>query len=142
MVSEEEDVVPNDDNICNDIFDWRKGVVPVTCDYKDRNPPLRGRYVTIRRKEFVIYRHLMHFCEVEVFSCPPGSWEYNMDNADDCSKSCDGCNNTVEMCRVSDGYCYSGCKDGFWGGFCDIQCDCKDGAFCNSSSGSCPKGIS
>ena len=102
-------------------------MVSVTCNYKSRDPPLRGRYVTIRRKDYAINNDLMNFCEMAVLSCPPGRWSYNLLNfTEDCSQSCDGCNNTEETCRVSDGYCYSGCTEGWWGNYCDKQCDCSD----------------
>ena len=142
-VSEEEDVMPNDDNICNEIINGQQDVVTVTCDYKNRNPPIRGHFVTIRRKDNTFERQYMNFCEVEVRSCPPGRWGYNLPNlAPDCSQSCDRCNNTVETCRVSDGYCFIACKKGFWGGSCDKQCDCLNNVLCNPTDGSCPSGKS
>ena len=94
----------------------------------------------IRRKDNGIYRHLLNFCEVEVLSCLPGYWGYKLDNAPDCSQSCSGCS-TRETCRVSDGYCFTGCQDGFWGEFC-AQCKCTDGGQCNQTDGSCPSGKS
>ena len=50
-MSEKEDVTLNDDDICNEIIDGARDIVPVTCDYGSRNPPLRGQHVTLRRKE-------------------------------------------------------------------------------------------
>ena len=140
MVNDEEDALPNNDNICNEINYGEQDVLTVTCDYKDREPPLRGRYVTIRRKYNSFDRHLMNFCEIEVLSCPPGRWGYNLNNAQDCSQTCSGCNNTVEPCRVSDGYCYGVCKDGFWGGSCYKQCNCVDDEPCRVSDGYCYSG--
>ena len=138
MVGIEEDITPKDDNICNGIVDGDKDIVTVTCGYNDSTPPLRGRYVTIRRKDNANVQHLMNFCEVEVLSCLPGTWGYNSGSSQDCSNFCDTCGNTSETCGVSDGYCYTGCKDGFWGGLCNIQCDCTGGVFCNKTDGSCP----
>ena len=133
--------MPNDNNVCNEIINGRLYFVTVICDYKNRNPPLRGRYVTIRRKDNAQDRQLLNFCEVEVLSCLPGRWGYNpLNPAPDCSQLCAGCNNTMETCRVSDGYCYTGCKDEFWGGSCDKQCDCPGGTSCNQTDGSCPSG--
>ena len=75
-VSDEEDVTLNDDNICNEIINGVQDVVNITCDYKNRNLSIRGRYVTIRRKDDASDRHVLNFCEVEVMSCPPGTWGY------------------------------------------------------------------
>ena len=138
-VSDEEDATPNDDNICNEIINGEAYMV-VTCDYKDRNPPLRGRYVTFRRKENAANKEAMILCEVEVLSCLPGRWGYNSSNShEDCTSACDRCRYVSETCRVSDGYCFTGCQDGFWGGSCHEQCNCTDGAPCNRTNGSCGK---
>ena len=142
-VSDEEDAMPNDNNICNEIREWNQHVVTVICNYQSRNAPIRGQYVTIRRKDDAIDRQYMNFCEVEVLSCPPGRWGYNhLNYAEGCSESCSGCNNTLETCRVLDGYCFTGCKGGFWGDSCDKQCNCLDGPTCNQTDGSCPFGKS
>ena len=134
-MSEKEDVTLNDDNICNEIIHGARDVVPITCDYKNRNPPLRGQHVTIRRKENAQYKYLLKLCEVEVLSCPPGRWGYSSSNpGDDCSQVCDTCRDVPETCRVSDGYCFTGCQDGFWGDGCDNECDCEA---CNRTTG-CP----
>ena len=141
-VSDTEDVdVDVDDNICNEILDGVQNVVTVTCDYNNRNLPLRGRYVTIRRKDDAFERFLLNFCEVEVFSCRPGHWGYNLlDFAHGCSNFCNRCKNNPETCRVSDGYCFSGCEEGFWGNSCDKQCNCP-GSDCDRFAG-CPPGMS
>ena len=131
-VSDEEDAKPNDDNICNVILNEVQDVVTVTCDYKNTNPPLRGRFVTIRRKENAPSRHLMNFCEVEVLSCPPGFWGKDSVSFRDCSQSCTNCGD--ETCRVSDGYCYGGCQGGYWGPNCNKPCNCQD---CDRYTG-CP----
>ena len=107
-------------------------MVTVTCNYNNRNPLLRGRYVTIRRKGNVPERHVMNFCEVEVLSCPPGRWGYNSE--DDCFRVCDRCRDVSETCRVSDGYCFTGCQDRFWGDSCENECNCEA---CNRTTG-CP----
>ena len=122
MVSDKEDVTPNDDNICYEVKDGVQDVVTVTCDYTDRDSALRGRYVTIRRKENASSRHLMNFCEVEVLSCLPGFWGNDLDNDTDCSQSCGRC--IEETCRVWDGYCYTECQDRYWGDSCNNDCDC------------------
>ena len=116
-VIDEEDTILNNSNTCNKIGVGNKDVVSVKCDYKGRIPPLlRGRYVMIRSTYLRYPWFILNFCEVEVLSCPPGRWGYNMSNTEDCSRSCEGC---VQTCRVSDGYCYSGCQEGFWGDFCE-----------------------
>ena len=138
-MSDEEDATPNDDNICNEIIDGVQEVVLVTCDYGSRNPPLRGQHVTIRRKENANYKYLLKLCEVEVLSCHPGRWGYNLGaSGPDCSNACDRCQDVNETCRVSDGYCFTGCQDGYWGRYCDKQCDCRDGDPCNQTDGLCP----
>ena len=138
MVSDKEDATPNSDNICNEINNGQSGVITVTCNYNNRNSPLRGRYVTVRRKDIAYERHLLNFCEVQVLSCHPGRWGYNLgSSAYDCSNACDRCRNISETCRVSDGHCYSGCKDGLWGGNCDKHCDCGDDVPCRMLDGHC-----
>ena len=127
-MSDEEDEAPNDDNICNEIINGDKDVLTVKCNYKYVNAPRRGRYVTIRRKDDAFHRNELEFCEVEVMSCPPGRWGYNVNSLGDCVFACDRCRNVSETCRVSDGYCFTGCKDEFMGENCDEQCDCQDGA--------------
>ena len=127
-VSDKEDATPNDDNICNEVIHGMRAVVTVQCNYKYVNAPRRGRYVTIRRKDNAFLSHGMLFCEVEVMSCPPGRWGYNVDSLGDCVYACDRCRNVSETCRVSDGHCFTGCKDEFMGENCDEQCDCQDGA--------------
>ena len=47
-VSNEENVAPNDGNICNEIVNGEQDVLTVTCDYKGRDQPLRGCYVMVR----------------------------------------------------------------------------------------------
>ena len=122
-VSDEEDVTPNDDNICNEIINGEQDVVTVTCDYKDRTSPPHGRYVTIRRKDNANDRHILNFCEVEVLSCFHGFWGKDSANHGDCSRSCARC---VEgNCRVSDGHCYSRCQEGYWGDVCNDRCHCQ-----------------
>ena len=128
-------MTPTTDNICNEIIDGARDVVTVNCDYNNTYPPKRGRYVTIRRKDEANERQWMNFCEVEVMSCRPGRWGYNSSNSgDDCSRDCDRCRYVSETCRVSDGYCFTGCKDGLWGNDCDKQCDCPS---CDRTTG-CP----
>ena len=100
-------VTPNDNNICNVITDGRHDVVTVSCDYKNRNPPLRGQYVTVRRKDDANERNFLNLCEVEVLSCRPGFWGKDSAN-EDCSQSCGHC--VEQTCRVLDGYCYTGCQ--------------------------------
>ena len=73
----------------------------------------------------------MNFCEVEVMSCLPGYWGKDLDNRD-CSQSCARC--IQRTCRVSDGHCYSGCQDHYWGGNCTNHCNCQD---CDRYTG-CP----
>ena len=117
IVIDEVDTILNNSNTCNKIRDGNKDVVSVKCDYKGRIPPLlRGRYVMIRSTYLRYPWFILNFCEVEVLSCPPGRWGYNTSFAEDCSRTCGEC---VETCRVSDGYCYSGCRDGFRGDFCE-----------------------
>ena len=102
-VSDKEEVTTNNDNICNEIVNGVQDVIKVTCNYKNRNPPVRGRYVTIRRKDDAINRHWLNFCEVELLSCPPGRWGYNSDNSrEDCSHP-DG-----NPCDQTDGLCLHG----------------------------------
>ena len=138
MVSDEEDAAPNSDNICNEINNGQSGVITVTCNYNNRNSPLRGRYVTVRRKDIAYERHLLNFCEVQVLSCHPGRWGYNLgSSAYDCSNACDRCRNISETCRVSDGHCYTGCRDGYWGEYCDKYCDCADDVPCRMLDGHC-----
>ena len=112
MVSDKEDVTPNSDTICNEVIDGERDVLTVTCGYRNRNVPSRGRYVTIRRKTTVFEKHVMNFCEVEVLSWRLGFCGKDLDNDRDCSRSCGRC--VEETCRVSDGFCYTGCQDGFW----------------------------
>ena len=106
----------------------------VICDY---NPPLRASYVTIQR----YFGHDLEFCEVcevEVMSCPPGSWGKDLANDTDCSQTCRHC--AEFTCRVSDGYCYRSCARGYWGDRCDKRCYCREGLPCNRTDGSCPNG--
>ena len=114
--------MPNDNNICNEIIHGQQNVVTLMCEYKDRNSPLRGRYVTIRRKDNAYQHHLLNFCEVEVLSCFSGFWGKYPAN-EDCSQSCGRC--LEETCRVSDGSCYSGCQEGYWGVGCNNHCSCQ-----------------
>ena len=140
-VSDEEDATPNDNNIFNEIINGLPSVVTVTCNYRGRNPPLRGRYVTIRRNDESFDEHLLNFCEVKVMSCPPGRRGYSFGSSGDhCSHVCDTCRNKSETCRVSDGHCFTGCQVGFCGCSCDKQCDCKDGAECEEIDPSCRNG--
>ena len=139
-VSDEEDVAASDDNICNEIgyVGEQHDVVTVTCDYRQRKPPmLRGKYVTIRRKDNADARHLLNFCEVEVLSCPYGLWVKNWTNRD-CSQSCGRCVPVQETCSIWDGYCYSGCQEGYWGDNCNNHCNCQA---CDRYTG-CPTGVS
>ena len=139
-VSEEENVTPMTDNICNEIMNGLEAVVNVTCDYNNRDPPLRGRYVTIKRKDNTDYRFELQFCEVEVMSCPPGRWGYNVFFLGDCVYDCDRCRNITETCRVADGHCFTGCKEGLWGGTCNQSRNCIDDAPCKVSDGYCEGG--
>ena len=122
IVSNAEYVAPNEDNICNEIIDGAQDVVTVTCNYRNKISHLRGRYVTIRRQDNAGAHHLLNFCEVEVLSCHPGSWGIDPINRD-CSQSCGRC--VEETCGVSDGHCYTGCQEGYWGPNCDNQCHCQ-----------------
>ena len=54
MVSEEEDATPNSDNICNEINNEQPDVITVSCNYKDKDLPLRGRYVMVRQKTLLM----------------------------------------------------------------------------------------
>ena len=136
-VSDEEDVIVNDTNICNEIYIGGERGEDVSCNYRGRNPPPRGRYVTIRQKYGVRgYHYIVTFCEVEVLSCHRGFWGKDLDNYTDCSRPCGRCIETI--CRVSDGHCYTGCQEGFWGDRCDEQCYCED---CDRLTG-CPAGES
>ena len=140
-VSDEENATPNDDNICNEIINGYKEVMTITCNYNDRNPPmLRGRYVTIRQKENANEEFKMNFCEVEVLSCPPGRWGYGSGSFQDCLQACDRCRNVSETCRVSDGYCFTRCQEGYYAGSCDKQCNCVDDEPCSRLDGHCEGG--
>ena len=130
IVSDEEDLTPTNDVICNEIIDGEQDVVNVTCDYKNTTPPLRGCYVTIKRKDEASPRYWLNFCEVEVLSCHQGFWGKDIDNYTDCSQPCGHC--IESTCRVSDGQWYSGCQEGFWGGKCDKRCHCL---VCNRLTG-------
>ena len=136
-VSEEENETPNTGNICNWIQDWAEDVANVTCNYGDIDPPRRGRYIMIRKKEAPENGIYLNMCEVEVMSCRPGYWGYNQIQAEDCSLICSKCRLT-ETCRVSDGYSHTGCKNGFWGGSCDQPSDCGAGTPCDRNNGICP----
>ena len=141
--SDQENATVNSDNICNEIIDGQQSVLTVNCNYNNRNPPIRGQYVTIRRKDDANERYFLNFCEVEVLSCPPGRWGYNLGpSGPDCSNACDRCQDVNETCQVSDGHCFNGCQDGYWGNYCDKQCDCADEAPCNQTDGSCLPGKS
>ena len=98
---EEEDEAPNNDNICNEIM-------------------------SIRGKDDATNNDLLQFCEEEVMSCPTGRWGYNMNSLGSCVYDCDKCRNISETCRVSDGHCFSECKEGLWGGSCNQACNCVD----------------
>ena len=140
-MSDEKNATPINENICNEIRNGKPDVVTVPCNYRGRNPQLRGRYVTIRQKKNADDRHLLQFCEVRVMSCRPGTWGYNSGSSgDDCAHVCDGCRNASETCGVSDGHCYSGCRVGFCGCSCDEQCDCSGGDSCQHSRGLCARG--
>ena len=91
----------------------------------------------IRQKDNALAAHGLNFCEVEVLSCPPGRWGYNLNNAEDCLQTCDRCLDNLETCGVSDGYCFTGCEEGFWGGSCDKQCTCLGDEPCRGSDGYC-----
>ena len=65
-MSDKEDEAPNEDNICNEIVNDEQDEVSVTCDYKSRSPPLRGRNVMIRRKDNGHFRYWLNLSEVEV----------------------------------------------------------------------------
>ena len=123
--------------ICNEIINGKQDVVMVTCNYNNTKPPIRGRFVTIQKKTNANSKHLLNFCEVEVLSCPPRRWGYNLADIEDCSQVCDRCHDSVENCRVSDGYCFSGCAEGNWGNSCDKQCNCQA---CDRMAG-CPPGM-
>ena len=58
----------------------------------------------------------------------------------DCSRSCGHC--IEETCRVSDGYCYTRCQDGYWGSTCNNHCkNCvTDDEQCRMSDGYCYTG--
>ena len=88
MVSENEKPDPSSsDTICNEIVNGELSLVTVQCNYNNRDPPnRRGKYVTIQRKSnAAIAKHLLNFCEVEIFSCPPGWWGRNLSGTPDCS---------------------------------------------------------
>ena len=121
LVSDEERPEFIDQNVCKYIKKGDHDVVSVKCDYKDVKPPRRGRYVMLWRS-YVAYEHVeMNICEVQVLSCPPGSWGISMNTGRDCSRNCSNCANPGETCGVSDGLCYSGCKDGWLGTSCDQE---------------------
>ena len=143
IVSDAMEETPNSSNICNEILNGEQSLLLVTCDYKNRNPPsLRGRYVTILRAPHAQLRYLLNFCEVSVLSCPPGMWGYNSESSEDCAYACERCRNISETCGVSDGYCYTGCQDGFWRTECDKECDCSDGDSCDRLTGCAANGKS
>ena len=133
MISNEEDTKRNDQNICIDIREQYAETWRFPCN----NPPVRGRYVTINLRSYR-FRDI-RLCELKVLSCPAGSWGYNITDMLDCSQTCDGCRGE-ETCRVEDGNCYSGCKNGSWGRLCDQSCDCAGDEPCNMLDGYCESG--
>ena len=136
MVSDDPFPVPTDDNICYEMS-AQNFIVNKTCNYNDVGPPRQGRYVTIRRKDTAFLSRDLILCEVEVLSCRPGYWGYKLNGEPDCSLTCSGCSDSSETCRVSDGRCHYGCKDGYWGPRCQ-PCGCAGGVLCDKRYGSCP----
>ena len=136
MVSDDPAPVPTTQNVCYDIT-TQNSIVNKPCGYNNVVPPRRGRYVTIRRKDGAPFRHQLILCEVEVLSCRPGYWGYNVYGAPDCSNECTGCADSSETCGVSDGRCYTGCNNGYWGPSCQ-PCSCDNVALCDKTDGSCP----
>ena len=131
MVTNEERPNVNNHNICNEIRNGELPVVTILCNYSNRNPAyIRGRYVMIQKKNVASVRYIMHFCEVVVLSCPPGWWGISLPGTSDCSQTCSNCNE-VETCGVSDGHC----KDGWWGGDCNRQCNCVTQTACGRLDG-------
>lgn len=110
FVSNEETPSVHYENVCGYIENGEHNVVFVPCNYNHVDPPLRGRYVMLQRDNRARSKTMMHFCEVVVFSCHPGFWGINMTGAEDCSRTYENC---VDLsCKVADGSCYFGCKDG------------------------------
>ena len=137
LVSDTEKPSPSDTTICAENKHGQGVDICLGCNYGTRDPPkVRGRYVTIQRKANASKSHLLNFCEVEVLSCHPGWWGIELPKGtEDCSQACSNCNE-VETCGVSDGYCYTGCKDGWYGRGCSKQCNCTQ-ATCDRSDGTC-----
>ena len=95
--------------------------------------------MVIRRKDTAtVWIGRLNFCEVEVFSCPPGKWGVNAtDPAADCSGSCK-CK-PEETCSVATGRnsdCLSAeCSAGWWGENCEKTCHCA--RKCHRNTGYC-----
>ena len=112
-------------------------IVTVTCNYRG-NLPIRGRYVTLGNYGHIYPYIPLNLCEVDVMSCPPGTWGKDLESGD-CSQPCGHC--IEETCRVSDGHCYWGCQDGYWGYSCKNHCkNCADDGPCRMSDGYCYRG--
>ncbi len=123
LVSNEKRPDPaNPANVCNYIDDVMD-IVTVDCNYQGRAPPSRGRYVMI----WSVRKTIINFCEVEVQSCPIGTWGPLY------SESCTRCASGA-TCRVSDGSCYQ-CPRGRVG----PDCSCPAG-LSEDSTESCIKG--
>ena len=95
--------------------------------------------MVIRRKDTAtVWIGRLNFCEVEIFSCPPGKWGVNAtDPAADCSGSCK-CK-PEETCSVATGRnsdCLSAeCSAGWWGENCEKTCHCA--RKCHRNTGYC-----
>ena len=128
----------NQNEICGEI-NVGHFVHIIPCNYSGAPAPRRGRYVVIRRKNTAtVWIGRLNFCEVEVFSCPPGKWGINVtDPAIDCSRNCN-CK-PEETCTVATGRnsdCQSAeCSGGWWGENCEKTCYCVKK--CHRNTGYC-----
>ncbi len=128
LVSNVERPEANAATVCNRIGNGAVNVVTVDCDYQGRSPPLRGRFVMLWRAATAPEFKALNFCEVEVHSCPIGTWgQLN------CSQRCIHC--LEEMtCGVSDGSCYQ-CARGRAGPDCSCPAGLRE-----DPNGSCVQG--
>ncbi len=147
VTNEQSDHVFRSGDICGEINDnWNSKTVYVSClNYTPINGnPKRGRYVRIQRKDSATYeKNRLSFCEVEVMSCPMRRYGYNRPGVTDCALECGYCRD--DACRVGDGHCYDGCKEGWWGysmgGDCKKPCGkCRGGPDCGITTGRCLDG--
>ena len=139
FVSNDQQPSPDNENeICGEIKVGGFAHI-ISCNYNRTLAPRRGRYVVIRRKDTAtVWIGRLNFCEVEVFSCPPGKWGVNVtDPAVDCSRSCN-CK-PEETCSVATGRnsdcLLAECSGGWWGENCEKMCRCAKK--CHRNTGYC-----